>query len=136
MKSRTPPKLATWLLERFAAGRYSESLSGDITEEYSRGRGRLWYWRQVMSVLVVSLVGTVHGKILTAVFCVGYVCCEFAVVMGCIGIADQWRHAHSIKDALSLPIVFSVLFLSALAWFGFYLMKWARRFRQNLRTTE
>lgn len=135
MKPRIPPKIATWLLEHFGSGRHNESLTGDLVEEYARGRGRLWYWRQVLSVLVASLVRTVQDKLLAGVFVVGYVCCEFAVVMGFLGIADQWHHARSVRDVLSLPIIFNVLALVVLAWFGFKLMSQARKLRRNHRLT-
>lgn len=131
MKPRSLPKLATWLLERFASGRHSESLLGDLFEEYARWRGRIWLWRQVASVLVISLVRGAHRKTLTGVFYAGYACCEFAVTMGFLGIADEWRRARSINDILSLTLIFNVLVLIALACFGFYLMKRARRFRHQ-----
>ena len=33
----------------------NESLIGDLTEEYARGRSRLWYWWQVVVALVAGL---------------------------------------------------------------------------------
>ncbi len=38
MTRRPPPRLARWLLQRFAFGPHRESLIGDIAEEYEQGR--------------------------------------------------------------------------------------------------
>jgi preprotein translocase subunit SecY len=52
MTEQQPPALATWLLKRAARG--NEPLVGDLLEEYRRGRSALWYWRQVLTTVVVG----------------------------------------------------------------------------------
>jgi hypothetical protein len=47
-----PPYLATLLLETLVPD--NEALHGDLEEEYVRGRGRTWYWRQVMAAIAVQ----------------------------------------------------------------------------------
>ena len=54
MTLRRPPRLAAWLLKRFASGYRSDSLSGDLLEEYQTGRTPGWYWREVIAALLVS----------------------------------------------------------------------------------
>jgi hypothetical protein len=49
---RRPPRLAALLLERLAPG--NEALLGDLDEEFSRGRTRAWYWRQVLSAIALQ----------------------------------------------------------------------------------
>jgi hypothetical protein len=49
---RTPPVYATGLLLRL--GPHDESFIGDLVEEYASGRSRAWYWRQVLSAIVLS----------------------------------------------------------------------------------
>ena len=78
MKARKPPILATWLLD--LSGRVDESVTGDLIEQYQQGRGRLWYWRQVIAIVLVRvykntasrpLISTHRlpmGVIVTAVF--------------------------------------------------------------------
>ena len=43
-----PPRLAAALLDLFDV---SEVMKGDLLEELSRGRSRIWYWRQVVSAI-------------------------------------------------------------------------------------
>jgi len=52
---RTPPFLATRILERLGAD--DEALIGDLVEEYRRGRSRAWYWAQVLSSVAMGSVG-------------------------------------------------------------------------------
>jgi len=67
MKSSEPPSVATWLLEQFAIGRGGNGyLIGDIVEEYRFGRSRLWFWKQAVSAVLVSLVSQVQANFLVA----------------------------------------------------------------------
>jgi hypothetical protein len=54
MMATYPPRVATWLLERFVEGPRRESLVGDLLEQYSQGRSTAWYWRQVVTAIVTS----------------------------------------------------------------------------------
>lgn len=55
MSSSRPPRLASWLVRRFAGGPQRESLIGDLNEQFARGRSSGWYWRQVVSALFVCI---------------------------------------------------------------------------------
>jgi len=54
MTTSQPPRLATWLLQRWSSGPQRESLVGDLIEQYQRGRSSAWYWRQVLMTVVVG----------------------------------------------------------------------------------
>src|SRR5262249_1290257 len=56
------PSFATWLLQTFATGPNSENLAGDIAERYAAGRSRIWYWRQVLAAIFVSLFREVRSN--------------------------------------------------------------------------
>jgi hypothetical protein len=51
---RKPPVCATGLLLRL--GPQDESFIGDLVEEYGGGRSRAWYWRQVLSAVLLASV--------------------------------------------------------------------------------
>jgi hypothetical protein len=65
MRSSEPPRLATLLLERF--GPSDEALIGDVIEGYRTGRSALWYWRQVVSAVLVGTSDAVRRQPLLAV---------------------------------------------------------------------
>lgn len=49
---KTPPRLATMLLERF--GPKNDALAGDLRERYMAGKSRRWYWGQVITAIGIS----------------------------------------------------------------------------------
>lgn len=57
-------RLLLRLLERADADRTSEALLGDVMEELSCGRSRLWAWQQLLALGGVTVV---HGLQRTAV---------------------------------------------------------------------
>ena len=54
MSAPPPPRLALLLMHRFYRGPFSDSLEGDLHEQWSAGRGRLWLWRQVGGALLAQ----------------------------------------------------------------------------------
>jgi hypothetical protein len=74
MNNRQPPRMAVWLLRQWASPYQRESLLGDLLETYRAGRSRMWYWRQVITALILgraralrSLSGTSFGTALLRV---------------------------------------------------------------------
>ena len=51
---RKPPRLATSLLLQF--GRPSGPGVGDVLEQFQAGKSRVWYWRQVVGLIVHAAV--------------------------------------------------------------------------------
>ena len=51
----------TWLLNRFGCSDNTESVLGDLVEQYRTGKSRSWYRRQIAIILLVSLRGVVLG---------------------------------------------------------------------------
>jgi hypothetical protein len=52
--SKQPPRFGLLLLNRFAPRQ--EALIGDLAEEYCSGRSIMWYWWQVITVVVIGAV--------------------------------------------------------------------------------
>jgi hypothetical protein len=67
MRTSHPPIVATWLLEHLRSGKENESLTGDLVEEYGRGRSNAWYWRQVLSAIVMSFCEELRTHALLAI---------------------------------------------------------------------
>jgi hypothetical protein len=66
MTSTQPPTIATWLLQHFGSSPNNDAVIGDLNERYRRGRSGVWYWRQVLLAIVVSVFKEVwNHKILT-----------------------------------------------------------------------
>jgi hypothetical protein len=66
MTLRRTPTIATWFLKLFCSDAEHESVIGDLTEQFQHGRGRLWYWRQVLDIAFLSLYCKVVRRPLTA----------------------------------------------------------------------
>jgi hypothetical protein len=60
MINREPPRIAVWLLRRWASPYRRESLVSDLREMYLGGRSRSWYWRQVIAALLVARLRAVR----------------------------------------------------------------------------
>src|SRR5262249_23043423 len=52
---RNAPRLILWLLNRFSFGPDEEAVTGDMLEQYQRGRGRLWFWFQGFGIVLFRL---------------------------------------------------------------------------------
>jgi len=46
--------LATWVLRTFTAGPHADAVAGDLLERLEEGRSMSWFWRQVVSAMVVG----------------------------------------------------------------------------------
>jgi hypothetical protein len=53
MTNRHPPRLAVALLDRCVPD--NEALSGDLVEEFQRGRSSLWFWRQAIGAAAMAM---------------------------------------------------------------------------------
>jgi hypothetical protein len=60
MTPKRPPVLAAWLFEHFACGPNTVVVLGDLAERYVH-KGRMWYWRQVLKGILVSVVAEALG---------------------------------------------------------------------------
>jgi len=54
MSERVPPKFALWLLKLWGSRYHSDSLAGDLIEQYHAGRSRAWCWGQVIAGIVIA----------------------------------------------------------------------------------
>lgn len=57
MTPSKPPAPASWLLRHLMPGDRTESIEGDLLEEFQRRRSAAWYWRQVLAAIAASVAG-------------------------------------------------------------------------------
>jgi hypothetical protein len=67
MSTSQPPRLASWLLQHLASSPKPESLVGDLIEQYRNGRSATWYWRQVLTAIVVGATRDIRAHKLLAI---------------------------------------------------------------------
>ncbi len=117
-----PPRVAVWLLDRFTPYEQTESIPGDLLEEFSDvasksgvAYARRWYWRQsVRTILHVvrsgfrvapwSIAGAVVGGVLLVQ--VGHALAEWAIRTG---IEKFVNHRVLPFHLLSHPALISLL---------------------------
>ena len=56
MHGTEPPRIASWIIERFMPEGCDEALRGDLLESYRAGRSRAWYWRQVIEAVLIAWI--------------------------------------------------------------------------------
>jgi len=95
-----PPALATWLLNRMTSGDKSDSVIGDLIEQYRGGRSWGWYWRQVIAAILASLVRDVSGNKWLALRASLTGLLLYLLMAVPVNLAAIWIHR-----ALELPIV-------------------------------
>ena len=106
MIKREPPRMAVWLLRRWASPYQRESLVGDLLEMYRTGRSRAWYWRQVIIALILARARSLHtlphagfGTVLLRLVNALFLAAIIALGVGSLTQADTTRidtyHSHS-----------------------------------------
>jgi hypothetical protein len=119
-KLASPPKLATWLLERLSSGYHRESLEGDLFEEYARGRTRFWYWRQVLIAIFVARKSAVSARLLNTVRRVFFhLMAEVSVGVSIMSIIDESRRTHAFREMWRPAFAGTLALLAAIALLGF-----------------
>jgi hypothetical protein len=120
MSERVPPTFALWLLKYWSSSYRSESLTGDLIEQYQEGRSRAWFWGQVtMAILIAqgsfirALPWAATGRVLARLLA------ETAAVLALVVIVAQARRTHSLLQMMNQAFVETVIALVAVALIGF-----------------
>jgi hypothetical protein len=120
MSDRVPPKFALWLLEQWGSPYHSESLAGDLIEQYQEGRSRAWCWGQVTAAIVIARAKFIRtlpwpkaGRLLSRLLA------ETAAVLALTVIVDQGRRDHAIAGMTHRLFLGTLAALVAVAWIGF-----------------
>src|SRR5580704_6183206 len=66
MTSKQPPAMATWMLKHFGSGPNNHTLMGDLAEQYQQNDSAMWYWRQAVKAIPISLFREIRAHKLIA----------------------------------------------------------------------
>jgi len=109
MRSVHPPRVATWLLERFEV---DEALIGDLAEEYGRDHSRAWFWRQTVVAVIKKGATDVRSHKLLALRAVviGWMVESLVgwtkqLVIPLLQGSSSWRSEVWLDAQLGFPIV-------------------------------
>jgi hypothetical protein len=105
-----PPRIATWLLERFGPDYRNESLVGDILEEYQQGRTRAWYWRQAIVAICIGRAASLRRLLprLAASALLRFLA-EAAGLLGVMALSQQFRQACASGWMLNFASIVELL---------------------------
>jgi len=113
--TRSPPRLATWLLEGLGSGARMGELIGDLTEQFATGRSRLWYWRQASAALVLDLRRTLrlHGLSFAAAVLAGYALTSLWLLGNSLAFRSLYRSLDASPHPLTPDMLLRFLGLRA-----------------------
>jgi hypothetical protein len=120
MMTRSPPALATWLLEHFASEYQRDSLVGDLIEQYHRGRSRFWYWKQVVAALLVASAKALRPTLaVSAVRVLLRLAAESIAVTGLVSLLCAVRSVDTPASFARAALIATVVLLAVIASLGF-----------------
>jgi hypothetical protein len=132
MIEREPPKLALWLLKQCGSAYHSESLAGDLIEQYREGRSRGWCWRQVTVAIVAARGRYVRSMPWTATCAMlSRLFAEVAAVLALTVIVDQARRTHSVAQMMTQSFIGTLAVLITMAMVAFLISIRAHRRKQT-----
>jgi hypothetical protein len=77
---KRPPAVAAWLFTHFGCGPNTDAVLGDLAEQYLHKSG-MWYWRQVLKGIPVSVVREALGHKMIAARAIGAGCIAWCVYL-------------------------------------------------------
>jgi hypothetical protein len=121
MMKRSPPALATWLMEHFASDYQRESLVGDLIEQYRQGASRFWYWKQVVAALFVASAKVMRPTLAaSAARILLRVAAETVAVTGLVSLFYELRRVDTPADFFRSALIASIVLSASIASLGFH----------------
>lgn len=128
MTSREVPVVASWLLKKFVRGAHSESLLGDLLEEYQTGRAPGWYWWETLVALLHALRRDGRGLFSrrTAYF-ISALAAQCLLLVCFLGLSEQHlgdcRALPSLLGATTVPVLWAgaaEVAIVVVTWLGLF----------------
>jgi hypothetical protein len=95
---KSGPRTATWFLNRFGSNTEIESAIGDLSEQYQRGRGWIWYWRQVLSIVYMGLFQEFRSDRRRFIWGLVKMWCAWGVIQFTAGMILMLRYVLLLRD--------------------------------------
>jgi hypothetical protein len=112
MNGRRAPWLARALLRRIATTDYTESLEGDLLEEFAAGRSSLWFWHQVACALCERVRSIIRREMLVFVtVTVFFVLAFWAIAPATYPVMNWARTSEPLRTVVLLGWLMGVPFL-------------------------
>ena len=132
MTDSRPPIIASWLLRHFACGSDRDTVAGDLSEHYQRGRSAWWYRREVLAAIVTSTAAEVRRHPL---WLIGAVTTGCLVVFGIYRIVMPLEYPLVVRYVLNgrqarpdeLPLVVYVMEAPFNVMLGWTVARFARK---------
>jgi hypothetical protein len=116
MSKPIPPRLATWLIEQLGRGSKTQSLIGDLSEQYAEGRSASWYWRQILAALAIEFADSAreHGLSFASAVVLAYAAVHVSDIPGPVmrhllvrmwGFSWQWQWHGWARFPLSVALL-------------------------------
>jgi hypothetical protein len=104
---RRAPSIATWLFRHFGSRSRNDEIVGDLAEQYVRGRSRAWYWRQVLSAILIGASNDIwnnKSRALTALV-VGWGLLHVGMTFGVWRIWNYGLYQFVVQHVASQPVL-------------------------------
>jgi hypothetical protein len=120
-----PPRIATWLLDLCVAPNQSDTILGDLSEEFTviatnlgMAAARRWYWRQATKTVAGSLLAQVQQRpwLFLAIALVGWLLPRvygIAIERAVTAVHARWQ-VYVYIDAYSFWLLYGVLLRSTI----------------------
>jgi hypothetical protein len=115
MTKRSPPALATWLVEHFASDYQRDSLLGDLIEQYNQGGSRFWYWKQVVAALVVASARMLPTLAVSAARILLRLAAESVAVIGLVSLPYELRGVDTPADFVRSTLIVTIVLVALIA---------------------
>jgi hypothetical protein len=130
MKSIGSIAVATWMLDHLTFGSDHEALSGDLLEEFQRGRSTAWFWRQTLAAIGVELLRKSSTYALSLLFAAAWSTLYPAWrAIGKVPLTQSMYERWASLDwpfSTSLTIVNGIVPAAVFIWLGFFIYLMSR----------
>lgn len=112
---RTSYAIAAWIFELLGL---DDALAGDLLEEHALGRSGIWYWRQVLIAILISIYRDIRDHKVLALRAVATGCAINSLWILLVNFLHPWVPPLAVMrvNPLNHPLVMVILTQVATGW--------------------